>query len=202
MGTNIKNIEDLDRTETITMRFRIFPQAFIYCFLFFGAFNSIIGQGQPQAGERGFNPGRSYAVSDIETIGLYSGNVMFNMPLGSLPTGRGGISGAIGLNYNSKIWDTFVTEIVRFTTTHDKKVLIPSPEGGWKYNYKYYLKLDFRNLGSETGACTQGVDESYTIVKVQLVSPDGAQHVMHPGKHRNARHRRFRECLPGWKTAM
>ncbi len=145
------------------------------------AIGEVLGQAQNQAGERGLNPGRSYAVSDIETIGLFSGNMMLNMPLGALPPGRGGMSAGIGLSYNSKLWDTLVSDVERFGVTHDKKTLVPSQEGGWRYNYNYYLKLDIRNLGDATGMCTSGVMDSFTAIKVQLITPDGAQHTMFPG---------------------
>src|SRR5690242_18087925 len=60
---------------------------------------------QTTAPERGMNAGKSYSISDIETIALQTGNLMFNIPLGSLPAGRGGMSAGVSLYYNSKLWD-------------------------------------------------------------------------------------------------
>lgn len=150
-----------------------------YLFVLLVAHNNF-GQAQNKASERGFSPGKSYAISDIETIGLYSGNLMLNMPLGSLPAGRGGTGAGIALRYDSKLWDMFVDDVIRFTTTHDMKTLEKSDEGGWKYNYKYSLKLDYRRLGADQGYCTSGNPDSYYPFKLQLVMPDGSRHLMKP----------------------
>ncbi len=53
--------------------------------LIFVGNNSFVRAGEKTSPERGFNPGNSYAISDIETIGLQSGNLMLNLPFGSLP---------------------------------------------------------------------------------------------------------------------
>ena len=58
-------------------------------------------QNQTKAPDRGFSPGKSYNISGIETISMQSGNLMLNVPLGSLPAGRGGMSAGVGLHYNS-----------------------------------------------------------------------------------------------------
>ena len=67
-----------------------------------------LGQ-QTQTGdnpERGFYPGGSYAIGDIETINTANGNLMLNIPLASLPAGRGGSAGpGVSLIYNSKLYN-------------------------------------------------------------------------------------------------
>lgn len=133
-------------------------------------------QSTTTAPERGVSSNKSYSISDIETIGLYSGNLMFNVPLGALPAGRGGMSAGINLRYDSKIWDMFSFDIQRFTTTHDVHTLEDSDEGGWRYGYKYRLKLDYRKLGFEEGYCTSGNENSFSPYKLKLVMPDGSQH--------------------------
>ena len=89
-----------------------------------------ISQTATKAPDRGFNPGKSYAISDIESIGQQSGNLMLNLPLGSLPAGRGGMSAGVNIRYNSKMWDLFTYDIERFTTTHEVQTLLKSDEGG------------------------------------------------------------------------
>lgn len=117
--------------------------------------------------ERGFNPGNSYAMSNIETISQNSGNVMLNVPLGSLPSGRGRSGGGLSINYNSKIWDAELPEPVAPAFTEFQN-LKPSMEGGWKYSYqKYDLKSEYIQVS--TGGCYH---------KLYLVTPDGGKHLL------------------------
>src|SRR5262245_2266447 len=67
--------------------------------------------GQEKSPQRGFQPGNSYSLSQIETINTTNGNLMLNFPLGQLPPGRGTLSGGISLRYNSKIYDSDVAEL-------------------------------------------------------------------------------------------
>ena len=53
--------------------------------------------------KRGFTTNNPYMSSDIETINSANGNLLLNIPLASLPPGRGGNPGAgVNLIYNSK----------------------------------------------------------------------------------------------------
>jgi RHS repeat-associated protein len=64
---------------------------------------------QDQTPKRGFQAGGSYALSDIETINTGSGNVILNIPMASLPGGRGTAPGStLRLLYNSKMFDSRV----------------------------------------------------------------------------------------------
>ena len=53
--------------------------------------------------QRGFYPGGSYSLSDIESVDDVSGNVILKIPVAKLPPGRGGSSFAVDLIYNSAI---------------------------------------------------------------------------------------------------
>ena len=64
----------------------------------------VAGQGSTPA--RGFQPGGSYALSDIETINTNNGNLILNVALGKLAPGRGGLSGQLNLHYDSKLYDS------------------------------------------------------------------------------------------------
>jgi RHS repeat-associated protein len=143
------------------------------------------GQTQTTTPERGFNPGRSYSISDIETIGLYSGNMMLNLPVGALPPGRGGTSATVNLHYNSKIWETRVLERYEAVSTHDVHTLFQSDEGGWRYGYKYRLELDYRLMGPDQGFCMSGFPHSYYPYKLQLVLPDGSRHGLYADGYMN-----------------
>src|SRR6185503_4458778 len=62
-----------------------------------------------QSGLRGFQPNGSYALGDIESVGLSSGNLNYSLPLASLPPSRGGrLKPVVYLLYNSKLFDTQV----------------------------------------------------------------------------------------------
>ena len=126
-----------------------------------------------KSADRGFTPGKSYTISDVENISRQSGNLMMKIPLGSLPTGRGGLSGGIGLQYNSKLWDMSTVEVERGELPQDGYTinsLIKSKEGGWKYGYQYYLKTEH--------AVGVSCQESHFLEKIQMVLPDGGQHTM------------------------
>src|SRR5258707_12914536 len=56
--------------------------------------------------KRGFQPGGSYALSDIETISTTNGNLMMQFTLPSLPVGRNGLTAGINLIYNSTIYNS------------------------------------------------------------------------------------------------
>ncbi|MBX3282428.1 MAG: RHS repeat-associated core domain-containing protein [Acidobacteria bacterium] len=131
---------------------------------------------QTSSPERGILGARSYSVSDIESVGNYAGNLMLNIPLAQLPSGRGGITGGVRLRYDSKIWDLFNDDVERGGVSWPAGFLVPGEQGGWSYAYKYELRVDGRKLGYGVGACTVGVYESNFPYKIQLISPDGATH--------------------------
>ena len=56
--------------------------------------------------DRGTRPNGAYSVSDLENINLTNGNLSLSIPLAGMPPIAGGkLSPALGLTYNSKIWD-------------------------------------------------------------------------------------------------
>jgi RHS repeat-associated protein len=117
--------------------------------------------------ERGVNPGNSYSMSDVETISQGSGNMMLNVPLASLPAGRGSVGGGVSLNYNSKVWDVQLPEPVA-PEYYQYQYLVPSTEGDWRYTYgKYDLKDEYRQL--DTNSCTN---------TLYLITPDGGKHLL------------------------
>ena len=59
-----------------------------------------------QRPDRGFMPGASYSVSDVENISLTNGNVNLTIPLASLPPIAGGkLKLTLNAVYNSKQWN-------------------------------------------------------------------------------------------------
>jgi hypothetical protein len=65
-----------------------------------------VGVAQDGSNKRGFAPGNSFSVGDIETINTTNGNLMLRFPLTTLPAGRNGLSAGLTLYYNSKLYDT------------------------------------------------------------------------------------------------
>src|SRR5215813_6707581 len=106
----------------------------------------VAGQGSTPA--RGFQPGESYALSDIETINTNNGNLILNLALGKLAPGRGGLSGQLTLHYDSKLydsqtqyyedWDHMVQDQPQ---TIIRNLLVTSDQGGWHYGTGYQLQL-------------------------------------------------------------
>jgi len=133
---------------------------------------------------RGFHPTHSYASNDIETISTTSGNLMLDIPLASLPAGRGGHPGfQLRLRYNSKVWDgnaDKATNPDHPQTTIDVVWLVSSQEGGWRYNIpkRYSWSLDNRN---NHGVVYSPSDLRNThIWKLKLKFPDGSSREMRP----------------------
>lgn len=150
--------------------------------------------------QRGFAPGGSYTLGDIESISNSNGNVLFNIALAQLPTGRGGMSGpALRLVYNSKLWDPEpvamygapsctagggCTYPYQGTTTFLKD----NKHGGWDYAYDYRMEvIDRRSEGRypyggapSCNANGGGLDLSgANLFKVRLRFPDGGLHEFH-----------------------
>lgn len=105
-------------------------------------FAALVCAGEVSRPGRGNNPGGAYSVSDIETIDLQSGNLMLNIPLAGLPSGRGNSGGAVTLHYNSKLYNMNSQVADPETGGGFYATLEPSEDGGWKYSYKYKIKLD------------------------------------------------------------
>jgi RHS repeat-associated protein len=135
------------------------------------------GQAANNSPERGFHAGGSYALSEIETISRSSGELSLNIPLASLPRGRGGLSASVRLLYSSKLWDSY--EYIDDTDQNpvDASLLIPGDagEGNWRYGFEYRLKLKNKKLPYLEGNCDSASGYVYQLV---LVTPDGGQHTL------------------------
>lgn len=132
---------------------------------------------------RGFQPTDSYALGNIETINTTNGNLMLNIPLASLPAGRGGSSGfQLALRYNSKIWDG-EADVAPNPNNPNQSVnvtwLVPSDQGGWDYNLRRYVwSMYNRNSG---GVYFPPPDcRNTNIWKMKVMFPDGGMHEFRP----------------------
>ena len=151
--------------------------------------------------QRGLYPGGSYLVSDIDTINTFNGNLMLNIPLASLPLGRGGEAGpGFGLTYNSKLWD--IQKIVdpgepgtgEGVTFYE---LEQSPNGGWRFNVPVYTINEESFIPSDTN-CNSGY-----VNRLIIIFPDGSRHEMYPSGYtlKSSTQGKFaRIRLDGWQA--
>jgi RHS repeat-associated protein len=120
---------------------------------------------------RGFYPGGSFAISDIETINTTNGNLILNVPIGALPAGRNGLTAKVSLTYNSKIWDANPEQapncIGQLVT---QNYLSQGSGGGWQYGFQYERGI----LNRLNPISNQGEN------RVWMVFPDGSTHVLRP----------------------
>jgi RHS repeat-associated protein len=141
--------------------------------------------------QRGFQPGNSYNLSDIETINTTNGNLILNFPLSSMPAGRGSLPGVISLRYNSKLYDSIVEQ-----TNDDsgqlasQNFLSQSLRGGWSITTSHSYSLNIENRSQVQGGqfpCVPGGgtenNKADYIWKVKIQYPDGAEREFRPAGH-------------------
>ncbi|MGH9871910.1 MAG: RHS repeat domain-containing protein [Pyrinomonadaceae bacterium] len=137
--------------------------------------------------DRGFHPTASYSLGNIETINTTSGNLMLDIPLASLPAGRGGHPGfQLKLGYNSKIWDG-EADVAPNPNNPNQNVdvtwLVTSDQGGWRYNIpkRYSTFMDNRN---SHGTIYPANDcRHLDIWKLNMTFPDGSTREFRPYGH-------------------
>ncbi|MGA2435701.1 MAG: hypothetical protein ABSG25_10490, partial [Bryobacteraceae bacterium] len=131
----------------------------------------------PDTTARGFYPGGSFSLSDIESVDNVSGNMMLHFPIAKLPPGRGGSSFALNLVYNSAIYDSNSTQVIPSGGQPGSGVLqttyAMSTVGGWKYAYEYLLGWDLYPK-SNTPSCNPG-SPFFDDYKAYIVMSDGSR---------------------------
>ncbi len=145
----------------------------------------LLAQDEDSTPQRGLTPTGSYLTGEIETISTQNGNLMLNIPLVTMPKGRGGSFGStMRLVYNSKIWDTHHESGMNDQGTQevDKTILGASDEGGWRYGFKYGLHLfdrrDLYNVAAPQPICPDPA--AYYVWKLYVIFPDGSHHEFRP----------------------
>ena len=176
-----------------------------FIFLFVPA--SVLGQGSTP--ERGFQPGGSYALSDIETINTNNGNLILNFALGKLAPGRGGLSGLMNLHYDSKLydsrtqyyedWDHPIGGQPQIVT---RNMLVTSEQGGWHYGTGYELQLIDRMSQYPLEIAPQyPATETIYHYKVKVAFPDGSVHEFLPRGFGTGMQEGYIDIRPdGWQT--
>ncbi len=132
---------------------------------------------QQESPGRGTYPQGAYSLSDIEQINTTNGNVMFHVPVGSLPAGRNGLRAAVALHYNSKLYDSWFGSACDNNNYCEDGVqqLYASPTGGWRYGFEYSLQLLYR---PQSYACSD--PRGWNIFRLVMNFPDGSSHEFRP----------------------
>jgi hypothetical protein len=151
-------------------------------------FGFSVGLAQEKNPQRGFQPGNSYALSDIETINTTNGNLMLNFVLGKTAPGRGGLSGSLFLRYNAKLYDSDVADLTDSSgQISSQNYITPSQQSGWHYGSTLDYQLDIINRNNVEGGpfqCTgSGGSDDYKAIyiwKLKVIYPDGAERDFRP----------------------
>lgn len=162
---------------------------------------NVIRAQDDQRPERGVNPAGSYALGDIETISMSGGGLMLNIPLASLPAGRGGSPGfSLPLQYNSKLYNShpeIVADDFRPGYTVTQHHLNESLDGGWRYPLGYSLELHNRlTHWPDQATRPQPTDlKSIHRYKLNVHFPDGSVRQFHPAVY-NGSHEEYYSVIP------
>jgi hypothetical protein len=162
---------------------KLLSTAFIFIILL-----PLLASGQGSTPNRGFQPGGSYALSDIESINTTNGNLMLNLALGKLAPGRGGLSGQLNLHYDSKLYDSHTVyyqdwahPIFGEPQTVIQNMLVTSDQGGWHYGIGYEIQLIDRLTQYPYEIMPQYPDPATLYhYKVKVAFPDGSLHEFMP----------------------
>jgi hypothetical protein len=141
-------------------------------------------------GQRGFVPGASFESSGIESVNMINGNVLLQIPLASMPVGRGGMGFDLKLIYNAALWDTTANY---FPLPPDSPYYLNryytmsvTEGGGWGYNFSYRLIPETR--AEPLGCCTYGQASGPNFItpkqavwkfRLRAMLPDGSLHVLY-----------------------
>jgi len=117
--------------------------------------------------ERGFAPEKLYQFGDVDSVNVLNGNVTLTLPIGMAYPAGGGLTWALTLTYNSKVWDI---EERAWLPGQPYVAALPNRRAnagmGWQ--------LSMGKLVSPTDATNNTVPQDWVYV-----GPDGAEHVLH-----------------------
>jgi RHS repeat-associated protein len=118
--------------------------------------------------ERGFAPDKLYQLGGIDSVSVLNGNVTLTIPIGMAYPAGGGLTYALTLTYNSKVWD--IEERSGFTPTAPYVQALPNRRAnagmGWQ--------LSMGKLVPPGDPTNNALPVSWVYV-----APDGAEHVLY-----------------------
>ena len=176
--------EPISHTRCFDSKFRISLYLACLSIIVLSGLN-IFGQ-QP---DRGFRTANSYATSGLDAVNMANGNLILNIPVATLPVGRGGSPGyGISLQYNSKLWES--KESIHDngypdengSTKYSATRLHLSDSGGWRLATSYNLKIRDRLSFEMPDPCWRGdpVEHMKFRWKVEMEMPDGGIRTFYP----------------------
>src|ERR1043165_331020 len=177
----------MTRALSLSKRFNL-TAFFVTAFILLVVLPSLVF-GQGSTPDRGFQPGGSYALSDIETVDTNNGSLMLNLALGKLAPGRGGLSGQLMLRYNSKLYDSqtqYYEDWDHVLPSGQPQIvvrdmLVTSDQGGWHYGTDYQLQLIDRMDQYPPEIAPQYPDiQTIRHYKLRVAFPDGSVHELMP----------------------
>ncbi len=148
--------------------------------------SAALAQNKDQA--RGIQAGSAYSISDIENVNLSNGNLMLNIPLASLPGGRGTSPPfTVALRYDSKLWDTTREDRADGTNNelglnYSRELLKKGEHAGWKLDTGGYVLILRNRMDTEPEKDCNGpnslgeaafVQNGY-IYRLEMRLPDGS----------------------------
>ncbi len=142
-----------------------------------------------QQPDRGFQAANSYAAAGLGAVNLTNGNVVLNIPIASLPAGRGGSPGySVNLQYNSKLWQSHQSSRDDGSadeygnTRYSLSTISLSERGGWRLASEYKLVITDRLNNETPNVCWLGdpVEHLNYRWKVEMEMPDGSVKLFYP----------------------
>jgi RHS repeat-associated protein len=132
---------------------------------------------------RGILPTGGYKLSDIETVNVANGNMIYQIPITSLPPGRAGWSAGVSLIYNSQVYDLSFTQMASINDpgTQANFALLQTSQtgGGWQLGYSYGIDVETRPWTGTGFSCTDATNQPWKFYRIFIVSPDGGHHTLH-----------------------
>ncbi len=130
---------------------------------------------------RGIMPTADQIASPFDSIDPVSGKLRLEIPIASLPPGRGGSVFDLNLVYDSHLYNILPVE----QEPNDLQILIPGQAAGnWLYGYNYFLEQEERYFRTTEQDCSRGEDVEYLqnhlrVFRLRITLPDGSQHILH-----------------------
>ena len=149
---------------------------------FFFLFIMLIGmatgiKGQETHPTRGFMPNMDQLSSPVDNIDIASGKLHINIPLASMPRGKGGTGYNLNLSYDSHIYDIATTPNPP-DGAYASALQNTTSSGGWKYNANNVgIEAEFKEGIDPNANCT-GIYAG-NVVRYRVILPDGSMHLLY-----------------------
>jgi hypothetical protein len=151
--------------------------------LLVGVFSAASAQNLDTHPMRGFMPNMEQLSSPVDNIDVAGGKLKLQIPLASLPRGKGGTGFDLNLEYESRIFDLDPhTErvwdgqnLVDYKYAHIEPI---TGTGGWTYNASnIYIEPELKNEVNENYDCPSMDDANH--IRYRLLLPDGSMHILY-----------------------